>query len=142
MKASTRCCRLAVLLALASGCDRHEPPARGGSRDFALEVDALNARNEDLHERSEQLADRLTALAPEVEELRRELGSFSADWARRASVELDAKLAEARERMSELRAVTGFDWPAMIGAAEEAIDELAEAYEEARAQVENASIAH
>jgi hypothetical protein len=133
---------MVAALTLAAGCDPREPPPRGDSRDFAREVDELHARNQEFHERSQQLDRRLAVLAPQVDELLRRLAPVSAEWARDASVELEARFAEALEKLSQLRAVTGFDLDAMTTAAEEAVDELASTYEKVRARIEERSDAH
>jgi uncharacterized protein YukE len=129
-------CAFVAVLALAAACDPPDPPARGNSREFAREVDEVNARNQELHERTQELDRRLTKLARQVEQLRTELARLSAQWARDSSLELDTRLDRARQRMSELRAVTGFDWQEMMSAAEEAIDQLARKYDQVSAEVE------
>jgi hypothetical protein len=130
---------VAALAAVALSCDWKEATPRGGSRDYAREVDDVHARNQEIHERSQHLDQRLAALAPQVEELRRELAPLSVQWARDATVELDARLETAREKIAMLRAGTGADWQVMAGAAEEAVAELAETRDRVRADLEERS---
>jgi len=130
VKALTCVCIWAPLVTF-SACDR-VAPERGYSRDFEREVDDVNERNRAVHERSQELDQRLTELSHRVEALRAELAPLSVQWAYDASRELEAGLAQARERLATLRAGTGFDWEAMALAADEAIDELEASYERVR----------